>query len=248
MSKGTSATSIPVISLEHSDDEVSKQMRNACIEHGFFYVKDHGVSSFTLQSVMEQSEALFALSLEEKKSLSDPVLSRGYTGMQEETLDPGNQTEGDTKEGFYIGRDIPESHALYNPAKLRGPNQWPKAESLPKFRSAMEDYSNKLSALALRLVRLLALSLHLPKDFFDKSFEDPIATIRLLHYDCSLRSNPGKGIFGCGAHSDYGMITILLTDENPGLQLFTKNKEWIDVPPIADAFVVNLGDMLERWT
>lgn len=112
----------------------------------------------------------------------------------------------------------------------------------------MEEYFNSLSLLGLRLVQLIALSLQLPSNFFDDAFQDPLALLRLLHYDGRISSDPEKGIYACGAHSDYGMITLLLTDDKPGLQILTKNEKWIDVPPIPDCFVVNLGDMLERWT
>lgn len=71
-------------------------------------------------------------------------------------------------------------------------------------------------------------------------------SIRLLHY-ANEKSSPDKGVYACGAHSDYGMITLLLTDDQPGLQINFQN-EWIDVPPRPDAFIVNLGDMLERWS
>ncbi|KAL7578255.1 hypothetical protein ACA910_012674 [Epithemia clementina (nom. ined.)] len=245
---------IPIISLtqQHHDDEqlVAEQLRHACIEHGFFYIKDHGISSTIQAAALEQTKALFALPLNEKESLSDSEMSRGYTAMQEETLDLANQSQGDTKEGFYIGREIPKDHALYNPAKLRGPNQWPNPEILPRFRPVMDEYYKELCNLGFRMVQLLALSLHLPsKHFFDDAFrDDPVATLRLLHYDGSIPSDPDGGIFGCGAHSDYGMITILLTDDKPGLQILSKTQQWIDVPPVPDCFVVNLGDMLERWT
>jgi len=111
----------------------------------------------------------------------------------------------------------------------------------------MELYLERMSALGFRLVGLLALSLGLDDTFFDEAFTDPTATIRLLHY-ASVTSQPDAGVFACGAHSDYGMLTLLLTD-GPGLQILAKDTgEWVDVPHVPNAFVVNLGDMLERWT
>lgn len=189
---------------------------------------------------------MFALSQTEKESLSDKTMSRGYTSMQEETLDPAVQTEGDTKEGYYIGRDIRTTDPRYDPKKLRGPNQWPSPETLPDFRSVMEEYHNKVSKVAFRLVQLLAMSLGLEETHFDKDFAEPVATLRLLHYD-KRQSEPEKGVYACGAHSDYGIATLLLTDEHPGLQIFHKGG-WIDVPPRLYSFVVNLGDMLQVWT
>jgi isopenicillin N synthase-like dioxygenase len=112
----------------------------------------------------------------------------------------------------------------------------------------MERYFEQVSTVAFRLVQLLALAVGLEDEhYFDDSFQNPMAALRLLHYSTEV-SIPQHGVYACGAHSDYGMITLLLTDDNPGLQIFTKQQEWIHVPPMPHAFVVNLGDMLERWT
>jgi isopenicillin N synthase-like dioxygenase len=168
-----------------------------------------------IQKVFEQSKLLFDLSQEEKEQLSDKTTSRGYTNMQEETLDPAQQKEGDTKEGYYIGREIPVDSPRYDPQKLRGPNQWPTKQRLPNFQSVMEEYHSKATTIAFRLVQLLALSLGLKETYFDDDFQEPVATLRLLHYD-KRQSEPQNGIYACGAHSDYGIITLLLTDEHPG--------------------------------
>jgi len=250
---------IPVISLDSPDVPL---LRAACRDVGFFYLEGHGVSSSLLSDVLDQSERLFRLPREEKERLSDRVMSRGYTAMGEETLDPAVQTRGDTKEGYYVGPEVSRDSPRYDPAKLSGPNVWPlSAEAdddddddagradyaLPRFRPVMERYMSEAGAVGLRLVRLLALAIGLDENRFDADFDRPMAFVRLLRY-AAERSDPAEGVFACGAHSDYGMITLLLTDDNPGLQIFTKDGEWIDVPPRSGSFVVNLGDMLERWT
>jgi isopenicillin N synthase-like dioxygenase len=111
----------------------------------------------------------------------------------------------------------------------------------------METYYSQMCQLSFRVSQLLALAIGLDEHYFDDAFQEPLASIRLLHY-AAVESRPQEGIFACGAHSDYGMITLLLTDDNKGLQILTKSNEWIDAPPMPGAFVVNLGDMLERWT
>jgi isopenicillin N synthase-like dioxygenase len=240
---------IPIISLDDPDQEKTVQaLRTACKEVGFFYLQGHGIGPKTIESVMEQSQRLFALPVSAKRLIADPTISRGYTGMEEETLNPADQKKGDTKEGFYIGRSLP-----YNPAKLSGPNCWPSAETTPEmedcdeFRRIMEAYFDQISHVGIRVVRLIALAIGLPEHFFDASFTAPMAALRLLHY-AAEKSEPDEGIYACGAHSDYGMVTILLTDKNPGLQILTKQGKWINAPPVKDCFIVNLGDMLERWT
>lgn len=246
--------SIPTVRLNNPDrDETVRCLRDACVNHGFLYLEGHGIDPLFLEQVMNQSKALFDLPLECKEQIKDSVLNRGYTAFEEETLDPAVQTRGDTKEGFYIGIDVSESSPAYNPAKLRGPQPWPSPETCgdtfdcDTFRKTMERYFEEAGSVGFRVVQLLALAIGVDGHFFDDAFQDPMAVLRLLHY-AKEESNPEDGVYACGAHSDYGMITLLLTDENPGLQILTKNNEWIDVPPRPGAFVVNLGDMLERWT
>jgi isopenicillin N synthase-like dioxygenase len=250
------AGSIPFINLKGDESHVVRHLRDACTDVGFFYVKGHDISEAFLEEVMEASKRLFDLPLNEKLALQDKELTRGYTPMEEETLDPENQPErGDTKEGYYLGLDVPKSNKLYNPAKLSGPNVWPSPEISPawdaaacqKWKDIMSKYFDMVTDLGLQVVRLLALAIGVPEDYFDSSFEAPMAALRLLHYSPEP-SAPKNGLFACGAHSDYGMITLLLTDQNKGLQIFTKSGEWIDVPPKRGHFIVNLGDMLERWT
>ena len=240
--------SIPTIRLDDPDEAATvASLRSACVDVGFFYLEGHGISPEFLDSVMAQSKAFFALPLEQKLALQDSILNRGYTGMGEQRLDPAHQVKGDTKEGFYIGKDIPLDQG--DPSKLTGPNQWPPFSSCPDFQATMTSYQERISQVGFRLVQLLALAMGLEDmHYFDNDFADPIVTLRLLHY-ANETSQPDDGIFACGAHSDYGMLTFLLTDENPGLEIFNpQDGSWLRVPPKPTAFVINLGDMLERWT
>ena len=247
---------IPTVRLDDADRERAvESLNDACVNYGFFYLDGHGIDTEFLTLVMQQSKAFFDLPLSSKLLIKDTVLNRGYTAFEEETLDPTVQTRGDTKEGFYIGKHVAEDSPEYNPAKLKGPQPWPSPETCSDdedfdctlFKETMERYFREAENVAFRLVQLLALSIGVDKHYFDEAFDDPMAVIRLLHYS-KEQSVPDKGVYACGAHSDYGMITLLLTDENPGLQIYTKNGKWINVPPRPDLFVVNLGDMLERWT
>ena len=240
----TESSFIPTVDVR--DPKAVEIISKVSRDVGFFYLVGHGLSEEEIDSVFNESKALFALSVDEKTKLSDKSLSRGYTAMQEQTFSASKQTEGDTKEGYYIGRDIPMDHPKYNPAKLSGPNQWPDPSKLPNFQRIMTDFHTKTNDLAVRVVRLIALGLGLEESHFDEAFEDSIATLRLIHYD-QRKSDPDQGIFACGAHSDFGIVTLLLTDHNPGLQIYYQD-EWIDVPPKAQAFVINIGDMLELWT
>ena len=253
-------SSIPTISLANpSKLAISRSIHSACTTTGFFYLTDHAIPSSLTSSVLHQSSLLFALPLHEKNALIDSVLNRGYTRYGEEKLDPLIQERGDTKEGYYIGKESEQR----NIEKLRGPNVWPTKILCPswtekqcrEFREVMEEYQKEVLQLCMDLLSHFSLAVGLcsegtcdKKDdsIFHPFFTNPTTMIRLLHYS-NEPSLPEEGVFACGAHSDYGMITLLLTDDNPGLQVKLSDK-WIGVPPKEGAFVVNIGDMFERWT
>eukprot|EP00775_Hariotina_reticulata_P010233 gene10233-10393_t len=238
---------IPLVDISESEAEAAKQVYKACTESGFFYVKNHGVPDPLLQDVFQQLKAAFNLPPEEKQKLLADENNRGYTPFAEETLDPEQQVQGDTKEGFYFGREVsidsPEASL-----PLHGPNQWPSERLLPGFRAVITGYFDAVTDLGRRLLRLVALSLDLPADYFRPYFSKPMIALRPLHYSAEV-SAPSDGIFAAGAHSDYGMLTILATDDVSGLQARVHlGGTWLDVQPVPGTFIINLGDMLERWT
>ncbi|GAX75062.1 hypothetical protein CEUSTIGMA_g2506.t1 [Chlamydomonas eustigma] len=236
---------VPVINMALAEGDAAKLVRDACMGPGFFYVENHGVDSQLINETFSQTKKLFSLPLEEKKRLLADKNNRGWTPYQEETLDPAVQKQGDTKEGFYFGREVPaDSPEALKP--LHGPNQWPEESLMPGLRDTYQQYFEELRALGMRLLRLLALALDLPPLYFHPYFEPPMIMLRPLHYS-GVISDPGEGIFGAGAHTDYGMLTILATDEVPGLQI-RQNGKWTHVSPRNGAFIINLGDMVERWT
>ena len=127
-----------------------------------------------------------------------------------------------------------------------GANQWP--ESLPEFKSVTLNYIDDLAMLATRLMGLIALSLDLPHDYFAHFCRDPLMVLRMLHYP-PQPANPRPGEKGCGAHTDFGGLTLLLQDKNGGLQVWDHEYgEWLQAAPIPGSFIVNLGDMIARWT
>ena len=112
----------------------------------------------------------------------------------------------------------------------------------------MGKYFEQMHVLGMKLLRLVSMSLNLSEDYFNESFTRPMETLRLLKYGPD-QSVPDAGVFGCGAHTDYGMLTLLSTDSIPGLQIYDSRKEqWISVVPRPSDFIVNIGDMLARWT
>eukprot|EP00897_Mesotaenium_endlicherianum_P001808 jgi/Mesen1/1655/ME000135S00656 len=243
---------VQTIDLSLGEQQAAAALRKACTDVGFFYLVNHGVEMSLLQKVFNESRKFFELSVEEKLKVVQDKNNRGYTPFLEEILDPARQSKGDTKEGYYIGKEVPHGDPR-SEKPLHGPNQWPDPGVLPEWRPAMEEYFARVTELGMQMLRLLALALELDPAFFLQPgrFDDPMVFLRLLHYSAE-RSEPESGVFGAGAHSDYGMLTFLVTDGVPGLQICRKKDEhpqtWEDVLPLEGAFIVNIGDMLERWS
>ncbi|CAM8925828.1 unnamed protein product [Rhodiola kirilowii] len=241
------------IDLSSSDLHKNVQLlKQACLDSGFFYVVNHGISQDFMDEVFSQSKKFFSVPLNDKMKLLRNEKHRGYTPMLDELLDPVNQVHGDYKEGYYIGVEVPEDNPEAD-KPFYGPNLWPSEELLPGWRTTMEKFHQQALDVARAIAKIIAISLDLDANFFDKPemLGKPIATLRLLHYD-GKKSDPSNGIYGAGAHSDYGLITLLATDDVMGLQI-CKDRDahpqtWEYVEPLKGAFVVNLGDMLERWS
>ncbi|KAM3686950.1 hypothetical protein ACB098_10G041200 [Castanea mollissima] len=217
----------------------------ACIDYGFFYLLNHGIEEELLGKVFEESKKFFLLPLEEKMKMPRKE-HRGYTPLYAEKLDPTSSSEGDPKESFYIG----PLEDITTPVNL---NQWPSEEILPSWRRMMESFYKKLLSAGKRLLSLIALALNVEEDFFEKvgALDKPNAFLRLLHYPGELGSSDDE-IYGSSAHSDYGMVTLLATDGVQGLQVcrekFKQPRVWEDVLPVDRALIVNIGDIMERWT
>lgn len=238
--------SLPVLDIaSDSDPEVaatlSAEIDVACSGIGFFAVIGHGVGDELLDDVLTAARQFFALPTASMRAVAIEQSShhRGYAGLEGELLQPG--LRADLKETLDFG---PE-RSLDDPDlwPLEGPNQWP---DLPGFRETIEAYQDAVLTAAKRLLRLIALALSLERGFFDERLNRPLVGTRLIRYPVS--SEPPLDQLGCGAHSDYGCVTLLHTDGSPGLQLLDVDGLWHNVIASAGSFIVNLGDMLARWT
>jgi len=250
-SEGDDLSHIPVIDLSglrRAAGErmaVARQLRKVCIDTGFFYIAQHGVSLALIEQIFQQSKLLFALPAEQKLALTmeKSACRRGYEPLRAQTLEAG--APPDLKEGFLLGPDLPRDHELAQQDPLHhGPNLWP---DLPDFKGVTTLYLQEMTKLSQLLIGGLALSLDLAEDYFDDFCQNPITTLRLLHYP-TQPANPAPGEKGCGAHTDWGCITILLQDNAGGLQVQSVDGTWIDAPPLHGTFIVNIGDLFARWT
>jgi isopenicillin N synthase-like dioxygenase len=249
-----SEASLPVIDITGlsssrlSDRQaVGAELRAACLNNGFFYISHHGVPEQDVADVFSEAAAFFDLSPAQKAEVdkSRSKVNRGYEPLQGQTLEPG--APPDLKEGYYIG---PE-HAADDPRVIagmfnHGANQWPA--SRPNFKPVMEGYLATMLELSARMMGGIALSLDLPEDYFKGYCDDAMATVRLLHYPPqSAQTDPKQK--GAGAHTDFGGLTLLRQGDIGGLQVWDQSTGgWIHADPVPGTFVVNLGDMIARWT
>lgn len=177
--------------------------------------------------------------------------NRGYELMKSQILEEGTLPE--LKEGFYIGDEIPTTHPYHVNKKLNsGPNMWPSTSDIPDvedFKATALDYYSQVVSLAKDILKVLALTLDLEESYFDSYADGAVATMRLLHYPSQPPDSPAKLTRGIGAHTDFGCVTILMQDKVSGLQVYDyATKEWLDVTPTPGAFVVNLGNLMMRWS
>ncbi|TQC44690.1 isopenicillin N synthase family oxygenase [Rhodococcus sp. WS4] len=244
-SKQVAFHEIPVIDVaalvDGSDVEgVARQIGDACEQVGFFYVKNHGVPSELVKRMYAATEELFDLPDEAKANIrvenSGPT-ARGYISPSAENADPNKTT--DLKEAFDYGAKQETVSPFF------GPNLMPA--ELPEFEATCDEYYAAMRALAGKLVGAFAISLGLEPDYFARLQTNPITIQRLLHYPPQDLNSDGNAI-GIGAHTDKGVLTILSQDSVGGLQVQNKDGEWITAPPIEDAFVINIGDLVQKMT
>lgn len=221
-----------------------------CRDTGFMVLAGHGVPDATIQGVWDAAAAFFAQPPEAKATVAarpgDPY---GWLGPDREALarSKGEDTPPDLKESFNGGPlarpdGIPDPDAY---AFCHAPTPWP---DLPGFRAAWEAYYRALEALAARVMRAMAAALHLPEDHFDPFLGAPVSALRALHYPATpTAALPGQS--RAGAHTDYGSLTILRPQPGSrGLEIKSPSGEWVEVSAPPATFVVNIGDLMARWT
>lgn len=202
---------------------------------GFLVVQGHGVPAEVVQAAYAASRAFFGLpqDVKERWHIDRQPLRRGFDPIGWQALDPSRPP--DLKESFYLG------------VEAFGPNPWPDEARVPGFRAALQAYSGEMERLARRLMALFEQALGLPRGALDAYMREPMCTTRLLHYPPQpVSALPGQ--IGCGAHTDWGALTLLSQDDAGGLQVQGSDGHWLDVPPVDGSFVVNVGDMTQRWT
>ncbi len=245
------AERIPVIDLAGVADPAARkslawEVHKAARQEGFFYIVNHGVAPELMAAQLETARRFFALPLEAKLAVhhNRSTNRRGYDPLAMQTLDAGSPP--DLKESFVTGREVgPEHWFVREAVPFEGENLWP--ESLEGFREQVSAYTEAMTHLGRDLTALLAQSLDLAPDYFADGVDEPSCTVRLLHYP----PHPADAAFnqlGSGAHTDWGLLTLLLQDDCGGLEVLNGDGEWIRADPLDGALIVNLGDMAQRLT
>jgi isopenicillin N synthase-like dioxygenase len=243
--------SLPILDLapwhrgsETDRSAVAAALRRASTTPGFFYVEGHDVSLELVESIRQVARLFFSLPLEDKLALhfERTGKQRGYIPLRAESSDPAGK--GDVKEALDFTFTIaPRNVSAPVARRMYGPNLYPAG--IPGFREIVDEYFDRMIGLGRTLFEILATGLALPPEYFRDLTDRPIAQLRLLHYPPQRDGSIDPGI---GAHCDYECFTILEQGEVGGLEVRNPEGEWRAVSPIPGTFLVNLGEMLARWT
>lgn len=242
----TTFTAIPEIDLTaRSADPAAfaERVRTVCHEVGFFQLVGHGVDAEFIDAHLEHQRKFFALA-EADKATIDKALSPHFRGWER----VGAELTGglpDLREQLDLSTEHPVRDQL-DPAYLRldGPNQWLAEDVLPGFRAHMGEYFERMRALADELLDVFSVGLGLASGHLRELFgERPLSFVKLINYP----PTPPDGA-GVNPHHDAGFLTLLLQHDVGGLQVRNPEGDWIVVPARRDAFVVNIGEMLQEMT
>ncbi|CAK8577563.1 unnamed protein product [Lathyrus sativus] len=224
-------------------ESLVKEIGSACKEWGFFQVTNHGVPLSLRHKLEEASRLFFAQSLEEKRKVArDAINPTGYYDTEH------TKNVRDWKEVFdFLAKDptlIPVTSDEHDGRVTQWTNQSPQYP--PNFRAIIEEYIEEIEKLAFKLLELIALSLGVEAKRFEEFFKDQTSFIRFNHYPQCPSPHLALGV---GRHKDAGALTILAQDEVGGLEVKRKsNQEWVLVKPTPDAYIINVGDIIQVWS
>ena len=233
---------IASVSLAQPLETIADELGRSFGEYGFAVVRDHGIPQDLIDEAERVSRAFFALPDGVKRAykIEGGGGARGYTPFGTEKAKDAEIF--DLKEFWHVGRDLPEGHPL---AEFMAPNVWPT--EVEGFRETMSALFRSFEVAGGRVLEAIALHLGRPRDFFAASVEDGNSVMRLLHYP-PLGEGAPEGAIRAAGHEDINTITLLLGAEEAGLELLTRQGEWVAVDTPPGALVINVGDMLQRQT
>jgi isopenicillin N synthase-like dioxygenase len=245
-------TPIPVIDFAGVRDgdaaalgRAGSAIYDACTTIGFFYIVNHGVPQPVIDAAEHAARTFFAFPLDVKRRVAVNHRHRGFNALGDATMYQAKRP--DYKEFFSIGLELPEDDPdVLAGQALRGPNNWP--DFMPELRPMLYRYYEELGRCGAALLRAVATGLGVDADFFASRYAKRMQRTQMVYYPPQPPVSDDDQ-FGVAPHTDYGCITLLWQDRIGGLQVREiANDMWIDAPPIDGSFVVNVGDLLARWT
>ncbi len=232
------------VEVDRNEAAVAEAVDQACRDTGFFLIAGHGVDREMLDRLDEAARRFFALPDARKAEISMARGGRAWRGWFPEG-DELTAGRPDRKEGIYFGPEHgPDHPEVRAGTALHGPNLFPD-DDVPELRPAVLAWIESMTRLGHRLARAVSLGLGLPADHLRRQLTtDPTVLFRIFRYPPLTGTDDGWGV---AEHTDYGLLTILAHDGRPGLEVRSR-RGWIPVRPTPGAFVVNIGDMLDRMT
>jgi isopenicillin N synthase-like dioxygenase len=241
--------SIPVIDVGalaggSGIEAVARQMREAAEGVGFFYVRNHGLPEQLIGDAEDVARRFFARPDCEKQTVAPLDRHRGWLKVGQAKMYAGARV--DLKESFIWGLDVASDDPDYVAGnRMHGPNRWPAF--LPEMRATLNAYFEAAHVCGRMLLGAFAASLGVAPDYFSARFAKPVTRGTLIYYP-PQDPDAGEQQFGVAPHTDYGVITLLHQDATGGLQVRARSGEWVMAHPIQGTLVINVGDLLARWT
>lgn len=254
----TARVEVPVIDISAWDggdaarDAIAEQVGRACRSIGFMQITGHGIPAAVLDGLTAAMDEFFALPAEEKSKYVPPrpSVNRGYAAPKSERLSYslGLDSPADMFEAFNVGASIDDFPDLTLDPDVYARNLWPSGEAVPTMRPGVEAWFGSVGDLARRMTSIVARSLGLRDDFFTTRTDHSIDVLRMVNYALAPGTQLEPVQLGMGAHTDYGIVTVLWAEQVPGLEILGADGEWHGVMPAPGALLINLGDLLSRWT
>ncbi len=242
----------PTVDVSRTDAVTAREVDRICRETGFLAAVGHGLSEELIADVWSTAAEFFDLPLEKKMRVAMPFpgYPYGYSPFAKEALAAslGETTPPDLKESFSIGPRSTWDATAWDPSQgfTSAPTLWPPEPE--RLEELFRRYFSEMGEFASRILSLFALALDLPSDFFAHTIDRHASALRALYYP-ALDSPPGPGQLRAGAHSDYGSLTVLLAEPGSrGLEILHPEGYWQTVPIEEGAFIVNIGDLMARWS
>ena len=238
---------VPVIDIKKINTapnkiEIAKELYKASTDLGFIYIKNHDISENLINDLRKDGLNFFRSSTDYKSKVLITKKHRGWLGFGGAKM--GDKAKPDLKESFIWGYQYDDG-SLPDDHQLRGVNKWPKF--LPSLQQNAMSYFHQINELAKNLLTCFAMGLNLKENFFIRNCNAPLSRASLVYYPDQPKEM-GEMQFGVSEHTDFGLLTILCQDSVGGLQIKGLDGQWFHAPPIDGTLIVNVADLLSRWT